>query len=680
MADLFELAAQARPLIQQLHQRGDVVLQLKSDASSHAEDLLSAEERAEVDHPGKFTLENKFLTVNLDGIVSPKRPVEKLDSVEDFRKHPVLAGVAAHASAHARFSIWDQDSATVPTSLPNPDFDPMHPTATKPFEITEDDGETITMEEHDDPDYAGPESFPVSNSGRLMQVAGLLEEARVERLAMKTFGRTWREALKYSSTHLTLESMDEGDEANDGEGESALDAALRTTILIGGRTVAGTLGFDTRNRAATQKVLGNSQKVIEAALAEKMAENPAFDPFHDVMGLVSDAVFDNTHDDAIPHLEYARKILNIIHPEDKENPDSPGASEAGSSAGAGGMGLAAGSAPGEKPESGEDEDGDDPVSGNQPNKSEARKAMEEAAEALMGDLKEALNELVAEAESNANEEETRVDEELADDADGSNRNGAVRSKNEKPPHIDHYETPNADDRALAKKAEEWMRAQIEPTVTEFDRSQWMPGGGTRFNARNWVRDELGDRMANERTDWDKSDTRVKVAPPVIVGMMLDGSGSMRSRARSSASIAYAVAVASASLPESRTASLVFGHDALLTQEAGHGVIPTEVAVARNNAGWENFTAGAAMIERELQLEPENFEDGAPTNVLIIIVSDLSYGAGPGQGVPAQRAAFGRKVAEWHERGFRTLVVGAHPYEAAKYGDSIELAEVGDLFQ
>ena len=87
-----------------------------------------------------------------------------------------------------------------------------------------------------------------------------------------------------------------------------------------------------------------------------------------------------------------------------------------------------------------------------------------------------------------------------------------------------------------------------------------------------------------------------------------------------------------------------------------------------------------MIERELQLEPENFEDGVPTNVLIIIVSDLSYGAGPGQGVPAQRAAFGRKVAEWHERGFRTLVVGAHPYEAAKYGDSIELAEVGDLFQ
>lgn len=664
--DLFQLAAGARPLIAQLHARDDVVLQFRSDESSFTEDKLTSEDRAETDHPGKFSIDNKFMTLNLDALVSARRPApEKLDEIEDFRKNPVLAGVVAHASAHARFSIWDQDPSKVPSELPNPDHDPEHPTQTKDFEIEEDDG-SVTVESHDDPDYRGPASFPVSNGGRLMEVAGLLEEARVERLAMKTFGRTWREALKFSSTHLTLESLDEGDGANDGMGESALDNALRTTILIGGRTVAGTLGFDNRNRVATQKVLGNAQKVIETALAEQVSdpESPITDPFHEVMSIVSDAIFDNNHEEVVPHLEYARRILNIIHPEDKENPDEPGSSgEAGDSSAPGSMALGAGQAPGETPDG-----------GGEGGKSEAQQALEDALSEMEGEFKEALNELIADAQER---EEQYVDKELDEEAGGGF--GAVRSKNEKPPHIARYETPTKDDRELARKAEEWMRAQIEPTVTEFERGQWMPGGGTKFNARNWVRDNLSNRQANERTDWDKTDERVKTAPPVRVGIMLDGSGSMSSKARQSGSIAYAIAVASASLPESRTASLVFGHKALLTQQAGHGVIPTQVAVASNSAGWENFVDGARMIEEELSLGVESFEEGEKTNTLIIIVSDLMFGSA-GQG-----EAFTKKTAEWAERGFRTLVVGARtnrPGQLPAYGvrhDNVELVEVVDLF-
>lgn len=681
--DLFRLAAEARPLIQQLHAREDVVLQFKSDASEYSEDRLSDFDRQTADHPGRFSLANKFITLNLDALISDRRPMpESLATLDDFRKNPVLAGVAAHSAAHARFSIWDQNQQNIPSQLPNPDFDPAHPVPTKDYEIEEDDG-SITIEQHEDPDYRGPESFPLDvERGRLMEVAGLLEEARVERLAMRTFGKTFREALKFSSTHLTLESLDEGDEDNDGMGESALDSALRTMILIGGRTVAGTLGFDARNRAATQKVLGNAQKVIETALQEQIVNGG--DPFHEVMGLVSDAVFDNIHDDAIPHLEYARRILNIIHPEDKDNPDNPGAGSAGGEgAGGAGMALAAGQAPGEKPKGEESGEQEGPVSGNLPGeddgegsgKSEEQQALEQALNEMEGDLKDALNEMAQEMAAAVAAEEKSVDEEL--DGDGTNSFGAVRSKNEKPPHIDRYEQPTAADRELARKAEKWMRDQIEPTVTEFERGQWMPGGGTRFNPRNWVRDNLSGRQANERTDWEKTDEIVKQAPPVKVAVALDGSGSMSSKARQSASIGYAIAVASASLPESRTAALVFGHDALLTQEAGHGIIPREVGVAKNNAGWENFAAAAAMIEEQLGIEDASMDEGDPSNVLIIIVSDLMYG-GQGQG-----AFFTKKTAEWKERGFRTVVVGARESGPERFGvdqQFIERVAVEDLFE
>ena len=675
--DLFKLAAEARPLIQQLHQRSDVVVQFKSDSSDFSEDRLNDLDRAETEHPGRFSLDSKFLTLNLDTLISDRRPMPtSLATIEDWRKHPVFAGVMAHAAAHARFSKWDQDPANIPSSLPNPDFNADHPTPEKDFEITEDDG-SITVEQHEDPDYGGPESFPVSQKGRLMEVAAMIEEARVERLGMASFGRTWREAMKFSSTHLTLESLDEGDEANDGEGESALDAALRTMILVGGRTVAGTLGFDTKNRTATQKVLGNAQKVIEEALADSIAEGA--DPFYEAMGLVTQGVNNNDHDDPNVHLEYARRILEIIHPEDKENPDSPGSGAQGGGAGAGAMGLAAGQAPGEKPEDDDDGDGEDDVegSGSKVSGNQSGEPDSQALQDLKGEMEDALNELAAQVADDVEREEKYVDQELDDD--GSDSFGAVRSKNEKPPHIDRFETPTNADRELYRKALTWMQAQVEPTVTEFERGQWMPGGGTKFNARSWARDNLRGMQGSERTDWDKDDQIVKAAPPVKVGIMLDGSGSMASKARESASVAWAVANAAAMMPEARTVSLVFGHHAMLTQEAGH-TAPKEVAVARNNAGWENFKDGARMLEEELQIEDAATDEGDPSNVLIIVVSDLMYG-GAGQG-----AVFTAKTREWKERGFRTLVVGARPQvpgQPAQYGaerDAVELVEMKDLFQ
>src|SRR6478736_2426907 len=120
--DPIELSAQARAVIQTLHQRNDVVVRLKTDKSGFAEDARTELDKAA---PGHFQADKRVLTLDLDTLITKGKPLpESLETVEDFRKYPVLAGVAAHESAHARYSLWDTDENPLPESIPNPEFDP----------------------------------------------------------------------------------------------------------------------------------------------------------------------------------------------------------------------------------------------------------------------------------------------------------------------------------------------------------------------------------------------------------------------------------------------------------------------------------------------------------------------------------------------------------------------------
>lgn len=600
--DPIVLAAQARAVLQGLHKQNDVVVRFKTDQSGYREDALDDIDR---EAPGHFQPGKNVLNLNLDELVKGKSWPRKLDSVEDFREFPVLAGVAAHESGHARWSLWDE----LPESIPNPDFDP--------FAQLDEDGNNPT----------GPESYPVSETGAMAVLAHkFLEEPRIERLGVSTFTKTWRKAMQYSAGHLILENIDE----MQAEGDTPLDSAVGLAILVGGRVSAGTLGVTYESRKAVKKVLASAQAIIEKALEDR--EDAPEDPYHKIMGLVNQEVFNNDHGGATSHLEIARQILKIIHPENADDPD---------------QGPGPGQGAGDDDEEGEGE-GEGSGSG-----APGDPALAGALEAMANEMKEAMDGLTDKLS-----EMVESDEEMPEGEKGGGGHGSTLYKNPNAPQISHTEQPNAADRELYHLAKNWMERQIEPTVTETEVGFWLPVGGARLNMRSHIRDNLSNRKGSQRSDWDRVSETVKAAPPVKVGIMLDGSGSMRSMARPSASIAWAAANAAAQLPESRTVSVVYGAAAQVTQQPGH-VPARHIAVSNTDGPTEDFIGAAKMVEDALWLD-EPLEEDERTNVLIIIVSDLQYGGVDRTTREKQMDGFHRIVKDWDSRGYQVVVVGAEP--------------------
>jgi hypothetical protein len=723
------LAAEAREILAGLHKRNDTIVRFRTNRSGYSADALT---KLDEKLPGHFNDRKKELTFNLDDLLNGKPLPASLGSVEQWRLYPILAGVAAHESGHARWSRWDSDEHPLPASIPNPDFDPAHAepkverdvevpitrqkhdprlvSETNPGGLLPDD--TLTDEEWfskhgqpvpstrtvkkmvNDPDYKGPEFYPVQRGGKLLALAALLEEPRVERLGLGNFTKTWQRALPFAATHLVLERVDE----DDAEGKDALMAAVGLAVVVGGRQIVGTLGTSHESRANVRRILESVKKIIETAMAEKMANDSKFDPYHEIMGIIATAVFSDSHYDATPHLEAARRILKVLEPEKQDDPDEPEPDDEGEDGeGEGGeapnMGMTSGgagsSAQGDKSDeesegggSGEDEDdsesedGDagEPESEQEKSDREARERLaQEAREQIAKALAEAKQELSAAIDKMADDGKREAKEE-AEQQQGPSGVGPQLSRDRNAPPIERLENPNAEDRALYRKAQRYFESQIQPTVTQAEIDQWMPGGGARLDVRNFIRDNVAGNVATKRHDWSLVSETVKPAPPVKLGIMLDGSGSMSSRARWSASVGWAAANAAADLPEALTTSIVYGNAAGVTQKPGHDPVK-QVAVASCNGSWENFPHAVELLEENLRLN-EPTEDGEPTNVSIIIVSDLIY-----RDVAIQE--FNRKTKEWAEKGYNILVVGIRPeYDVESRGIDLSYVTVTtaeDLF-
>jgi hypothetical protein len=658
MTDPIRLAAEARAVIAPLHGRGDVVVRFKTNASSFKEDRLDADDEV----PGHFKPDSIVLSLNLDQLVTAGKSMPRsLATIEDFRQYPVLAGVAAHESAHAKFSLWGTKLGDPwPTELPNPDFDPANPVLTKTRQafrpLLNADGDEIGTEEYEETyEEAVPEFFPVSETGRLNEVAEMLEEPRVERLGTSHFSKTWRKAMQFSAGHFVLERIDTDDENE----EEPLDAAMNIAITVGGRLTAGTLGSTYESRATVKKVLDSAQKIIETSLKGNPNAHP--DPYHAVMGIVTKSVFSNDHESAVPHLEAARQILEIIHPEQKNDPDAGDQSGEGEGEGGGA--------------------GSNPFAGmTEEEQAELRDALRDMADAMKENvdaLSDEMKEMVRSEENDPGGKENTK----------SSGHGSVLYKNPLAPQIARQEQPNDKDRELYKRARDWMERQITPTITETEQNQWLPGGGARLDVRSYLRDNMAGHRATQRSDWSKLTEAVKPAPPVKVAIMLDGSGSMGSFARASASIAWAAANAAADLPESRTVSVVYGNAAAVTQEPGHLPAKT-INISNTDGGTEEFIDAAQLVEDALWLN-DPVEEGQPSNVLIIVVSDLSYGGYNDRTGESQAQGFGRITKEWAERGYQIMVVGANPRRGIWNGETnvtadqykqIELVKPEDLFK
>ena len=634
MADPIRLAAEARPVIDTLHGRNDVVVKFKTNRSGFAEDSPDA---LDTKAPGHFRTDKRVLTLNLDTLVEGLLP-RNLSTVKDFGKHPVLAGVTAHESAHAKFSLWG-------TSL------------------GEKFPEEIPAHDPDDPERMVKVS---ETGGRLAALAMVLEEPRIERLAFRAFSKTWRRGLGFSAGHLIL---GDGSEENPGlnlNESTTIDGAVQAAILIGGRVIAGTLGSTYTSRKATKAVMDVVQKVIEGALPD------AEDPFHRIMRIIGDAVMNNDHTDPVPHLESARQILAITHPENEEDPDSGGGSgEKGEGEGEEGEGGGPGKGEsGEGEEEGEEGEESGPLG-------ELKKALEEALDSFGGEMTEMV----------------RVEYENPGGEAGGDGYGSVGYANPGAPMVARREQPTPADRELYRRALAWMEQQVEPTVTYQGVNQWLPSGGARLDVRSHIRDNMAGHKVSQRSDWTRVSETVKPAPPVKVAIMLDASGSMSRMARPAASIAWAAANAAADLPESRTVSVAYGDAAGVTQEPGRAVAK-DVAVMSTCYGTEDFLGASKLVEEALWLDAP-VEEGEPTNVLIVIVSDLMYGGEDRESGETQLNALLRKTGEWKDKGYRVVVVGAidsdnkfklqsmyEPYGSAgrKMRDLVELVKPEDLFK
>lgn len=679
--DPIELGAALAPVLQELHGENDVTVRLYSDNSGYAEDRADDDLR---ESRGRYRTSKRQIDLNLDDL-APKGGVYDLSSPKAVRKHPVLAGVAAHESSHVKFSKWGTEQGLpIPAQIPGPDGNPVS----------------------------------VSETGKMLQWAMLLEESRVERLAMEEFPAQWGQALIKSGFHDVRELLNtlkeeaqerrEDPETEAGSGKSKKPGVLsdpqavaRVVALLHGKAVAGSVD------AADKQVI-SILDLCRDIMDQQFGEG-AYEAFTQTVG---EHVFSDEHKNPWPHLEAARRVLAVMEPENQDDPDGAGSpkgesGESGEDSDSGGKsspseGEGEGGKSKGKPESspegdddsddegapgasnpgeGEDEDEDsedseddseEPGDGGGDDSDDSDDEKDDESESGAGDPPPTpdtsdLEEKLEKALQDWGDEEytvTHSEEEAPEDAtpDKNRRpsHGSRVYRNPQAPKVDREVTPEKEDRDLYHSVQRWLERQAMPTVSEREAGQWLPSGGARLDVRGWVRDNMADHIGSQRSDWAKLVETVKPAPPVRVGIMLDASGSMSSYTRHAASVAWAVANAAADLPDARTVSVAFGNAAGVTQEVGHTPART-VNVMRADGATEDWTGASELVTEALWLDDdETADENERSNALIVIVSDLMFvGDSLGhKGVVSQAQRFIDDAAMWLDRGYRIVVVGA----------------------
>ena len=172
--------------------------------------------------------------------------------------------------------------------------------------------------------------------------------------------------------------------------------------------------------------------------------------------------------------------------------------------------------------------------------------------------------------------------------------------------------PNGEERRLVSKLAHDLEALSIPTITKVVRSGLVPPG--RLRSREMVRaaaERSQGRMVTARP-WETVKRRRTAAPPMVVGLMTDTSGSMAWAQDLVASTAYIIANAAGRVG-AKTAAVTFGD--YVRPVVFPGQRPTEVRVNRANGASEAFDNAAAALDGILNLSTGN---GAK---IAVIVSD-----------------------------------------------------------
>lgn len=170
--------------------------------------------------------------------------------------------------------------------------------------------------------------------------------------------------------------------------------------------------------------------------------------------------------------------------------------------------------------------------------------------------------------------------------------------------------PTAAERVLARQMGEALRkAQFRDRTVTHRASQTPPG---RLRGREAM---LGraqrSRGALVTAQPFRNTVRTRVPePPVSLGVMVDGSGSMMWATKIMASLAWASAHA-ITYTHGQAATVVFGSSVVALAKPNQP--PTHVQPFEADAGWENFSAGFAALDGAL-----NLTRGTGVRVLVVV--------------------------------------------------------------
>jgi hypothetical protein len=190
---------------------------------------------------------------------------------------------------------------------------------------------------------------------------------------------------------------------------------------------------------------------------------------------------------------------------------------------------------------------------------------------------------------------------------------------------DTYTKPlTADDRRFAVELSRELRRIALPEVVRTHKAAQLPPGRLRGRGAVLRSAQAAVGLVPTAEPFRATRKAITKAPPPVVGIMVDVSGSMSVAQRPAAVTAWALAEAGRSV-QARTAMVTFGDRGRLVEHSR-----SQLTLTHCGGSWENFREGFALLDHKLRLTTP--AQGAR---LLIVISDGAL-VGPGEGEAAAR--------------------------------------------
>lgn len=237
-----------------------------------------------------------------------------------------------------------------------------------------------------------------------------------------------------------------------------------------------------------------------------------------------------------------------------------------------------------------------------------------------GGSQKSIRQMIADSVEDIRDDSKRVaqqqdDQQESEDTNTRKNPPAVASHRRVEPQEVAKADVTPDDRKLATALTDQFRHLSVPAIARKREHRQEPPG--RLRGRGAI-DRDAQRAAGmipTAHPWKVTRKLMDKAPPPVVGIMLDVSGSMAKQARPTASLAWSLSEAARSA-QLKTAMVTFGNQGKRVVHDPRFVSVTDVS----NGGFENTVEGFPALDRVLHLSRP-----ARGNRVLIIVTDLGIG-------------------------------------------------------